>query len=193
MQDPDAPFRRWHRTCCGLLVEGPLTISIRRAKARDLDALVALLAALFSLEADFRPDAARQRRGLALLLAPGGHRLVLVAERDGVVVGMVTVQLVVSTAEGGLAGLVEDLVVAAAARRGGIGRRLLVRAGAWARARGASRLQLLADRGNLPALRFYARLGWDRTRLVALRRGGLPARRAASAAGARRSRRVHPR
>jgi GNAT superfamily N-acetyltransferase len=43
---------------------------------------------------------------------------------------------------------------------------------AWALARGATRLQLVADRENAPALAFYARLGWRATRLVALRRGG---------------------
>lgn len=149
-----------------------MPISIRRATAGDLDALVALLAELFSIEADFRPDAARQRRGLALLLAAPAESLVLVAEREGAVVGMVTVQLVVSTAEGGLSALVEDMVVAAGARRGGIGRLLLEGAEGWARGRGASRLQLLADRENAAALRFYERMGWRATRLVCLRRGG---------------------
>jgi GNAT superfamily N-acetyltransferase len=149
-----------------------MTISIRTAAARDLDALVALLADLFAIEADFRPDAARQRRGLALLLAGRGRCLVLVAERRGRIVGMVTVQLLVSTAEGGLSALVEDMVVAALERGRGAGRLLLARAEAWARARGATRLQLLADRDNAPALRFYERVGWRATRLVCLRRGG---------------------
>jgi GNAT superfamily N-acetyltransferase len=133
--------------------------------------MVALLRELFSIEADFRPDAARQRRGLALLLA-SAQGLVLVAERAGTVLGMVTVQLVVSTAEGGLSALVEDMVVAAGERGAGVGRLLLAAAGGWARGRGASRLQLLADRENGPALRFYARMGWRATRLVCLRRGG---------------------
>ena len=59
------------------------------------------------------------------------------------------------------------------AERGlGLGRRLLEAIEAWAAARGASRLQLLADRENAPALRFYARTGFGPTRLVCLRRGG---------------------
>lgn len=170
-----------------------MTTSIRRARRADLDALVALLAELFSLEADFRPHAGRQRRGLGLLLGSPRDRLVLVADQGGAVVGMATVQLVVSTAEGGLAGLVEDVIVAAGVRGGGIGRRLLARAEAWARRQGATRLQLLADRGNGRALRFYARTGWSRTRLVCLRRGEVGARRTARAAGPRCSTRVHPR
>ena len=149
-----------------------MPMTIRRATEADVGALVALLGELFSIEADFRPEETRQRRGLALLLASPAERLVLVAERGGEVAGMVTVQLVVSTAEGALSGLLEDLVVAAGERGRGTGRRLVEAAEAWARARGATRLQLLADRENPPALGFYERLGWRGTRLVCLRRGG---------------------
>ncbi len=149
-----------------------MPISIRKATAADVEALVPLLADLFSIEADFRPDVERQRRGLALLLAAPAQSLVLVAERGGEVVGMVTVQLVVSTAEGALSGLLEDMVVISGERGRGIGRRLLEAAEGWTRERGATRLQLLADRENGPALRFYERMGWRGTRLVCLRLGG---------------------
>ncbi|HSD22128.1 MAG TPA: GNAT family N-acetyltransferase [Anaeromyxobacter sp.] len=145
---------------------------IRSATPADTERLVRLLGVLFSIEADFRPDPERQRRGVALMLAEPERRTVLVAERAGEVVGMVTAQLVVSTAEGGPAALVEDMVVEATERGRGLGRRLLEAIEAWATARGASRLQLLADRENGPALRFYARTGFGPTRLVCLRRGG---------------------
>lgn len=147
-------------------------VSIRRAKPADLDSLVHLLGVLFSIESDFRPDPVRQRRGLVRMLADPGRSVVLVAEAAGSVVGMVTAQLLVSTAEGGDAALVEDLVVEAGRRRSGLGGRLLRAVGAWARSRGATRLQLLADRTNAPALRFYERMGWRPTQLVALRSGG---------------------
>ena len=145
---------------------------IRPAGAADLDAMVRLLAQLFAIEADFHADAERQRRGLGLLLARRDRAAVLVAERGGAVVGMVTAQLVVSTAEGALSALVEDMVVDEAERGGGVGRGLLGAIEAWAVASGATRLQLLADGGNAPALRFYERMGWRGTRLVCLRRGG---------------------
>ena len=98
--------------------------------------------------------------------------MVLVAELDRAVIGMVTAQLVVSTAEGGRSALVEDLVVDASERGTGAGRALLAAVEGWARRSGATRLQLLADRENAPALRFYGRMGWSGTRLVCLRRGG---------------------
>lgn len=147
-----------------------MDVRIRPAASGDVDGLVRLLGVLFSIESDFRPDEARQRRGLALLLADPEGCAVLVAERDGAVRGMVTGQLVVSTAEGGRSVLVEDLVVEAAERGRGVGRALLAALERWGTARGATRLQLLADRENLPALAFYAREGWSSTRLVCLRR-----------------------
>jgi GNAT superfamily N-acetyltransferase len=134
---------------------------------------VALLGELFAIEADFRPDPERQRRGLALLLEDRLRRAVLVAEVGGGVVGMVTGQLVVSTSEGAASVWVEDMVVGEGARRAGRGRRLLLAIEQWGAARGATRLQLLADRENLPALRFYEARGWSGTRLVCLRRGGV--------------------
>lgn len=146
-------------------------LSLRPARPSDLDALVRLLAELFSLEADFRPDEARQRRGLSLLLEDRLRRTVIVAEAGGAVIGMVTGQLVVSTAEGAASVWVEDMVVAAASRRLGVGRRLLRAVEEWGATRGATRLQLLADRENRSALAFYASLGWTGTQLVCLRRG----------------------
>lgn len=149
-----------------------MEIRIRFAGGSDVEALVVLLGELFSLEADFRPDAARQRSGLALMLADPERRAVLVAERSGAVIGMVTAQLLVSTAEGAASAVVEDMIVAASARGSGVGRLLLRAIEVWARERGATRLQLLADRENAPALAFYRRMGWSETQLVCLRRGG---------------------
>jgi len=143
---------------------------IRPAAPGDLDDLVGLLGALFTLEADFGPDPVRQRCGLAAMLADPARRTVLVAEWAGQVVGMVTGQVEVSTAEGGPSVLLEDLVVTEAARGAGLGRGLVEALEAWARERGATRVQLLVDEENLPALGFYRRLGWQPTQLRALRR-----------------------
>ena len=130
--------------------------------------MVGLLALLFALEADFRPDPVLQRQGLALLLDDVRAR-VLVAERAGGVVGMCTGQLVVSTAEGGPALLVEDVVVDAGHRGRGVGSAMLAALTEWARGHGVRRLQLLADGNNGPALAFYDRLGWRATALVCRR------------------------
>ena len=141
---------------------------MRAARQEELEPMVALLRLLFAIEADFRFDAARQRRGLGLLLQDDRAR-VLVARVNGRVVGMCTGQVVISTAEGGPALLVEDVVVAPDHRGQGIGRALLTALTDWARGRGVRRLQLLADGNNGSALAFYDRLGWLATALVCRR------------------------
>jgi ribosomal protein S18 acetylase RimI-like enzyme len=144
---------------------------IRNARPEDLGALTALLHELFSIETDFAVDAERQRRGLTLMLDGClKHRCVKVAEIEGEVVGMVTAQLLISTAEGGVVALVEDMVVAGRHRGRGIGRQLMAAIESWSRERGANRLQLLADRTNFSALDFYDKIGWRPTRMICLRR-----------------------
>jgi GNAT superfamily N-acetyltransferase len=142
---------------------------IRVALPADLDGLVELLRMLFSIEADFAFDAARQRRGLAMLLVQESA-VVLVAEDAGQIIGMCTGQLTISTAEGGFALLVEDVVVAQAWQGRGVGRKLLAALEQWAASRKLGRLQLLADRNNTAALEFYRKLDWQPTELICLRR-----------------------
>jgi len=145
-----------------------LQVRIRNAQPADLAGLVSLLAALFAIEEDFVADESRQLRGLALMLA-NERGCVLVAEAEGQVVGMCSGQLLVSTAEGGLSLLVEDVVVDEQWRGRGIGRLLIEAVSDWSRANKVSRLQLLADRNNIPALDFYRSLGWQITELICLR------------------------
>jgi len=143
-------------------------VRMRSAEPADLDSLVSLLAALFVIEEDFVFDEPKQRRGLSLMLE-NEHGCVLVAEAEGRVIGMCSGQLLVSTAEGGLSLLVEDVVVDERWRGRGVGRLLMAAISDWAKAHKVSRLQLLADRNNVPALDFYRSLGWQTTELICLR------------------------
>jgi len=143
-------------------------VKIRTAGPADLDSLVSLLAVLFSIEEDFVFDEPRQRRGLVLMLK-NERGCVLVAEAEGQVIGMCSGQLLVSTAEGGLSLLVEDVVVDEQWRGRGVGRLLIAAISDWSRANKVSRLQLLADCNNVPALDFYRSLGWHTTDLICLR------------------------
>jgi ribosomal protein S18 acetylase RimI-like enzyme len=143
--------------------------TIRPARSGDIEAMVSLLRLLFTIEEDFDIDEERQRRGLALML-DNRQGVLLVAEVEGQVIGMCSGQILISTAEGGPALLMEDVVVAEGFRGHGTGRLLVTAMGEWAAAQGASRLQLLADRKNNYALAFYARLGWRTTGLICLRK-----------------------
>jgi ribosomal protein S18 acetylase RimI-like enzyme len=142
---------------------------IRRAEPADIPALLGLLELLFSIEQDFVFNAAKQEQGLRLLLAES-RAAVMVAEQDGQVLGLCTGQLLISTAQGGLSALVEDLAVLPACQGRGIGRLLLAAVSEWAVSHGASRVQLLADRNNAPALAFYQKTGFQTTAMICLRR-----------------------
>jgi len=144
-------------------------VTIRPARAGDIDSLTALLKILFTIEEDFIFDEMLQRRGLQMVL-DNDRACLLAAEADGQVLGMCSGQLTVSTAEGGPALLVEDVVVRRDWHGRGIGRRLMESLGEWAGKKGVSRLQLLADRNNRPALDFYDKLGWQTTELICLRK-----------------------
>ncbi len=145
------------------------SIVIRRARAADLADLTALLQILFGIEEDFSFDEARQRQGLVLMLE-NEQGVVLAAEDSGKVIGMCTGQLLISTAEGGPAVLVEDVVVLPAWQDRGVGRLLMRSIADWAAGKKAARLQLLADRNNQAALSFYDKIGWQMTDLICLRK-----------------------
>jgi ribosomal protein S18 acetylase RimI-like enzyme len=147
-----------------------MTFSIRSATRTDIPALLELLGELFSIEVDFTPDSAKQERGLKMLLDRGEQACVLVAIESGRVVGMITAQVLVSTAEGADVALIEDLVVTQAARGRGIGHNLLGAMQEWCADRGLARMQLLADQHNTPAQEFYRRQRWAETQLVAWRK-----------------------
>ena len=112
---------------------------------------------------------------MALLLSrQGNDRQVFVAEKNGEVVGMCSIQTLISTAEGGLVGLVEDVVVREGNRGKGIGNALMGAVDDWARRHALKRLQLLADRDNAPALKFYELRGWKMTNLICVRKVPVP-------------------
>jgi GNAT superfamily N-acetyltransferase len=143
---------------------------IRRAERRDIEALVELLATLFTIETDFTIDAQRQQQGLLLIMERAEQCCIMVAECDNQVVGMCTGQVLVSTAEGGLKVIVEDLVVAAKQRGCGLGSLLVAAVEQWAVNCGATRMDLLADQRNRLALDFYQQRNWQCTELIALQK-----------------------
>ncbi|MCX7627817.1 MAG: GNAT family N-acetyltransferase [Methylophilaceae bacterium] len=147
-----------------------MMFKIRTATSTDIPAMSALLDGLFSIEQDFQPNGEKQMKALKMLLLQPDRACLLVAcDHDGDVIGMVSAQLVISTAEGGPSAWIEDMVVRKEYRGQGIGRKLLEQALAWASKKGATRAQLLVDLDNEPALGYYRHLGWQETRLAARR------------------------
>jgi len=148
-----------------------MDVLIRPAKTSDIPRMCGLLSELFSIESDFSPDSQKQAKGLSLLLADrSGLSAVLVAEEGDEIIGMCSVQTLISTAEGGPVGLLEDLIVRKDHRGNGIGTRLLSEIFRWCDTKNISRLQLLRDADNESALKFYAGNGWADTNLVCMRK-----------------------
>ncbi|HCY88270.1 MAG TPA: GNAT family N-acetyltransferase [Desulfobacteraceae bacterium] len=147
-----------------------MSVTIKDATRKDIDRMLPLLEQLFSIEADFTFDPEVQRRGLSLMLdGCGKHRAVKIAyTEEGRLVGMCTAQTRISTAQGKISAVVEDLVVDRDFRGLKIGQALLAAIHDWASARGITGLSLLADKHNTQGLAFYQSQDWETTDLVCL-------------------------
>ena len=144
-------------------------IVIRAPNSNDIEAMSVLLEQLFSIEVDFDFDPVRHRRGFELLLREKSSAHILVAEYADRIVGMCTMQILVSTAQGTYVGLIEDMIVDKAFRSHGIGAKLLSTMQNIAKQKGLTRLQLLADADNKSAVEFYKKMNWQTTNLICLR------------------------
>lgn len=134
---------------------------IEEASFCDIPQLCELLAVLFEQEQEFHPDRSAQRAALNLLICNPQRGRVFVLRDGDAVLGMVSVQVLVSTACGGDVLLLEDLVVRPACRGHGFGSALLAHVVEFARRGGYRRITLLADTVNTGARRFYCRHGFS--------------------------------
>ena len=80
-----------------------MAIEYGTAVAKELPQLVELLGILFAQEAEFTPDAEKQKKGLEAILADPKVGKVYVARENKKILGMATLLFTVSTAEGGKA------------------------------------------------------------------------------------------
>jgi len=145
------------------------TTIVRLARDADMDGMVRLLGLLFAQEKEFEPSAAAQERGLrAILASPAAGRL-LVAAAGGRLAGMVSLLYAPSTALGGRAALLEDMIVAPDAQGSGIGTRLVKAAIEQASRDGCLRITLLTDGDNTRAHRFYENAGFRRSAMTVYR------------------------
>jgi len=142
---------------------------IDEATIEDVPQLSNLLQILFTQEADFIPDTSRQQKGLRLIIEQPEAGRIYCARLGNRVVGMVSLLLTISTAEGNRAAWLEDLVVHPDQRRRGIGGSLLRHAVDCAKQLGCSRITLLTDKTNHLAMQFYTRAGFTSSAMVPLR------------------------
>lgn len=144
-------------------------IRVRPAASGDINRLCELLGELFSQEAEFSPEPARQRRALRSIIDTPDCGTILVALDEHEVLGMVLLLYTVSTALGGRVALLEDMIVTAAARGDGVGRQLITAATRVAREQGCLRITLLTDNSNHRAQGFYRDAGFRTSEMRPLR------------------------
>jgi len=143
---------------------------LRRANKNDIESLASLLEELFSIEKDFKVDRKKQLSGLESLIAADSKNAVLVIENFNQIIGMCSIQIIISTAEGGLVGLIEDMVIKKAWRYKGLGQALLNCIIEYAKKNNLLGIKLLADINNTLALDFYKKMSFERTSLICFRK-----------------------
>ena len=142
---------------------------ITPATLADVPQLAGLLTILFTHEVELAPDPAKQERALRMILTQPEMGRIFCAREGDQVLGMVSLLFTISTAEGGRAAWLEDMVIHPAQRNSGLGRQLIEAALTAAKTLGCSRVTLLTDGINTSAMRFYERAGFVRSEMVPFR------------------------
>lgn len=153
--------RRWRSTTCWrstrAFVAAPELI-VRPARWTDRDAILRLTLAMGGHDDVARRDDPMRRLGAALGRA---DTRVVVAERDGAIVGFAEVQARVSMVTDRFEAWLGALAVAPQARRGGVGAALLAAVEREARLLGCDAIVLESSAWRDDAYAFYRRSGFD--------------------------------
>lgn len=142
---------------------------IVEATIEDVPSLCGLLGILFGQEAEFQPDTEYQAVGLRAIIGNPDAGRVLVMKQRTIVIGMVSLLFLPSTALGGRVAILEDMIVHPDWRGGGAGGRLLSAAIECAKEYQCLRITLLTDGSNASAQRFYQRHGFIASRMMPMR------------------------
>ena len=138
-----------------------MSFEIRRATFHDLDALVPLFDGYRQFYG--KPsDEAGAREFLTARLRLNESMILLARDEHGAAAGFTQLYPLFSSVRMVRTWLLNDLFVAAAARRQGVARALLEAAVTQARGLGAASLSLSTAHDNLPAQALYESLGWQR-------------------------------
>lgn len=146
-----------------------LSIRIEPATIEDLSELTDLVMSLMAMEADFKPDAEKQRHGLQLILEQPSRGRIFVLRNDHKVLGMVNLLFTISTAEGGFVILLEDVIIRMEHRGQGYGTRLVNYVKEFADKKDFKRITLLTDRVSEESVRFFGRNGFVMSNMVPMR------------------------
>lgn len=141
---------------------------LRTALKSDISQMLSILKQLFEME-NVAFDSHNQQKGLSMIIE-GKHSEAFVAEISNKIIGMCTLQSIISTATGGLTGYIEDLCVDNTYRSQGIGSKILEFTEDWCKKHDISNIFLLANKLNNKAIKFYKNNHWEKTNYLAIRK-----------------------
>ena len=141
-------------------------LQICKATSDDISSLVKLLEALFCIEKDFTFDKKKHEDGLNLLINSKSAQVIIV-KFENEVIGMITIQKIISTVMGTKVGLIEDFIIKDDYRDLGVGTYLFEYIKDYAKKNSLSRLQLVCDEDNTTAKEFYTNKNFKRSNLNA--------------------------
>jgi GNAT superfamily N-acetyltransferase len=137
-------------------------LTIRRATAADLPAIITMLADdQLGTNRESTDDMTPYEQAFAAIDADP-NQLLVVAERKDELVGTLQLTIIPGLSRrGSCRGLIEAVRVAAPARGSGLGTTLIRWAIEESRSRGATLVQLTSDKTRTDAHRFYTNLGFE--------------------------------
>ncbi len=136
--------------------DSTLPISVRAATSADVGAIADLLGAL-----GYPAQEASIPARLEKLARPTS--IVMVAERQGVAVGLISAHFFPAIHQDELVAWITSLVVGSRARRAGVGAALVEHVERWAVEAGCSRVAIVTAHHRSDAHAFYERLGYEHT------------------------------
>ena len=145
------------------------SLNIVPATADDLPQLVELLMDLFDMEGDFEPNYSKQEDGLKLIIEHPNRGRILVIKNSTKIIGMVNMLFTISTAEGGLALILEDFIIHPMNRGMGYGKLLLNAVKDFAENKDFKRITLLTDKISEESQRFFKDQGFNFSKMIPMR------------------------
>jgi GNAT superfamily N-acetyltransferase len=129
-------------------------IMIREADFKDTLKIIKLMNSLFEAEEGVQINENNQKKAIEMIIK-NPLSSIIVAEKNNEILGICSVQPIISTALGGYTGLIEDFIVDKNHRHIGLGSKILEYITNWAKNKEFKRVQLLCDEKNIKAQKFY--------------------------------------